>query len=509
MHIHQTFRGLQLPDYISQNWDITNWLCLKTKHIIFQAKQKQSGEENVFQIIAPADYPIPLWKRLSHIQSKYLLLPDNQRKIKTGYLLSYPTVTPLTKIIQKEGLSLSVILQIILDISKALETLHHASILHMDVSPNNIYLSEYGNFILGDFSESIPTKNNSSRKYHFAPKYACQKKEYFGTPGYSAPECIHGNPVEASDQYSLAMLCYVLCNNGLLPDHDSPVPEPAILQTDPDIGQEIFLAIRKSLAPEPSMRYKSISDFHNTIESIMQHITDRNSYYLQISDKSHRFFQLTTEQMMRQTPTKVSTGFFRFFYIPLVIFILLLVIQIPKHHTKPPDSLLIHDSVPTVTPVSEQNPTPTVKSPSNTELDLAGQDLSSLNDIMAKCSKISEIKTIYGENNQLEQLQELELFPSLRELYLSNNQIQNADNFRGLEHLYLLILSDNVCKDISGLSELQELNFLDLSGNHELSDIRPLTSCRNLKTLILSDTAVTESSIEQLQMVLPQCNIIY
>ena len=149
------FPSIQIPDNILKNWKITNWLCLKKAYIIFRAVHKQTEEVKIFQIISGCSFSKPIWTSLSCIHSNYLLLPDSQKSIKNGYLLSYSPATPLDSIIQKDGMNVKMILQLLLDISKALQKLHQADILHMDISPRNIYLSEHGDFMLGDFSESI------------------------------------------------------------------------------------------------------------------------------------------------------------------------------------------------------------------------------------------------------------------------------------------------------------------------------------------------------------------
>lgn len=492
------FTSIQIPDKILKNWKITNWLSLKKSHIIFRAVHRQTEEIRIFQIISKHSFSKPLWEALFCIRSDYLLLPDSQRNIKNGYLLSYAPAIPLDNIIQKDGMDIKMILQLLLDISKALQKLHQADILHMDVSPRNIYLSEYGHFMLGDFSESIQSKSMPTQKYHQT------------TSGYAAPEYSKGKPVAASDQYSLAMLAYVLLNDGFLPKDLHSLPEPSIIRSDPKFGQDVFSVIRKALSSESGLRYENISVFRETIQTLLSAISGTSNYYLHITDKSHSFFQLSTEQNINSPPPKAKG---KFFMIPAFLLFLIFIFFSGIHLQ---DKTKQKEIFPTETAlVQTDSKPPTETSPANIEtnctdeLDFADRNLSSLVEVMAECENPSLARIIYVENNHLKSVEELEFFSSLQELYLSNNQIQNTNGFQELTNLSVLILSDNLCTDLQGLSSLQQLNFLDLSGNRELSDISPLANCQNLNTLVLSDTAVMESSIKQLQAKLPECEILY
>ena len=245
---------------------------------------------------------------------------------------------------------------------------------------------------------------------------------------------------------------------------------------------------------------------------MLSHISDTNKYCLRITDTNHYFFQLSTEQDVDISPSKRKG---KPFIIPIFLLFLILILLLFSGIHLPNESKQKRNFSAEAIPVKQtNNPQPEVEPTTiganfSNELDFADRDLSSLTEVIAECDNPSLLQTIYGENNQLKSVEELQLFPSLKELYLSNNQIQNTDSFQELNNLSVLILSDNPCTDLTGLSTLQQLSFLDLSGNRELSDITPLASCQNLNTLILSDTAVTEFSIKQLQAELPECQILY
>ena len=99
--------------------------------------------------------------------------------------------------------------QIILDIAKALKTMHDKGIMHRDIKPNNIFLNHLdesqGQIVtkLGDFGCSIFIKDNTS--------------DSIGTILYAAPEILQNLPYnEKCDLWSLGVTLHELYF-GLLP----------------------------------------------------------------------------------------------------------------------------------------------------------------------------------------------------------------------------------------------------------------------------------------------------
>ena len=83
---------------------------------------------------------------------------------------------------------------------------HKLNIIHRDVKPENIFVSRFGDFKLGDFGiarEQIHTMSNMSKK---------------GTYSYMAPEIYKGEKYDSSvDIYSLGIVLYKLMNQNRLP----------------------------------------------------------------------------------------------------------------------------------------------------------------------------------------------------------------------------------------------------------------------------------------------------
>lgn len=109
-------------------------------------------------------------------------------------------------------------------ILNALQYMHRLKILHADIKPSNIFIDEYLNVMLADFSVSIPYKDSS-----FISQYSRRKlkvhgdniivleRNAIGTTEYMSPEILLGMPfhyksIEKIDVFSFGVLMYYLAS---------------------------------------------------------------------------------------------------------------------------------------------------------------------------------------------------------------------------------------------------------------------------------------------------------
>ncbi|MBO5410656.1 MAG: protein kinase [Clostridia bacterium] len=127
-------------------------------------------------------------------------------------LIRMELLTPLRSIIG-DGLSKEESIKLGIDICKALGIMHKHNIIHRDVKSENIFVSENGDYKLGDFGTARiieRTEDNRTKT---------------GTFLYMAPEVIKSEPYGAkADIYSLGILLYTLLNDGRFPFFP-PYPE--------------------------------------------------------------------------------------------------------------------------------------------------------------------------------------------------------------------------------------------------------------------------------------------
>ncbi len=157
----------------------------------------------------------------------------------TAYLqMPYVPGTTLIKLLERQGaLDAVQIRAFLLPLLDVLQYLHQHSVIHQDIKPSNIYLTEAGTPLLLDFGAARHAQAHAQRQ-------AQRQVQPLGSPGYAAPEQEAGYGASGpwTDIYGLAACLYRLISNRLpvpalqrleairqgLPDPLPPLePEPA------------------------------------------------------------------------------------------------------------------------------------------------------------------------------------------------------------------------------------------------------------------------------------------
>lgn len=160
------------------------------------------------------------------------------RKHKDGIgwdiLIRMELLTPLEAYMQNHPMKRKDVIQLGIDICKALERCGKYHIIHRDIKPGNIFVSEQGDFKLGDFGIARTIES------HDAVLELSQK----GTIPYMAPEVYKGSNYDFSvDLYSLGIVMYRLLNKDTLPFVPLPPSHPTF--------KDIELAKKKRLDGVP------------------------------------------------------------------------------------------------------------------------------------------------------------------------------------------------------------------------------------------------------------------
>ncbi len=135
-------------------------------------------------------------------------------KIEWDIFIRMELLTSLIDHISKNNIRKKDVIQLGIDICKALEICQKYNIIHRDIKPENIFVSATGQFKLGDFGIARQIEKTSS---------ALSKK---GTFTYIAPEVYKGEPYGSTvDIYSLGIVMYRLLNNNRTP-FMPPYPNP-------------------------------------------------------------------------------------------------------------------------------------------------------------------------------------------------------------------------------------------------------------------------------------------
>ena len=114
-------------------------------------------------------------------------------------------LTSLQQVLRERTLSEQEIIKLGKDISRALILCESKHIVHRDIKPVNIMVSQFGDYKLGDFGVSKIMDHTT-----FATA--------MGTPEYQAPEVVHMEKYgQSADIYSLGITLYWLLNNRKMP----------------------------------------------------------------------------------------------------------------------------------------------------------------------------------------------------------------------------------------------------------------------------------------------------
>jgi eukaryotic-like serine/threonine-protein kinase len=194
---------------------------------------------------------------LNHPNIVTILTAERQENVFFIVMEFVPGQTLEAVLAQDGALDLALALDYTCQICNAIDHAHRHGVLHRDLRPSNVLVTENGLLKVADFGTS-----------RFL-EIAAHGTTVIGSPPYMAPEQFRGQAVFASDIYSLGVTMYQMFT-GVLP-YDSP--SPADLdhlmrgelvtpprRKNPRIPRAIDEIVMKALAPDVHSRYQRASD---------------------------------------------------------------------------------------------------------------------------------------------------------------------------------------------------------------------------------------------------------
>jgi serine/threonine-protein kinase len=156
-------------------------------------------------------------------------------------------------------------------IADALAYAHQKGIIHRDVKPGNILITEGGQPMLTDFGIARLLDNEETQTLTGTGVGV-------GTPEYMAPEQGLGREVDGrADIYSLGIVFYELVTGQkpysadtpmaiILKQSTEPLPSPSAIQAG--IPEQVDKTLFKALAKKPEDRYLSMVEFESALEQV-------------------------------------------------------------------------------------------------------------------------------------------------------------------------------------------------------------------------------------------------
>lgn len=155
-------------------------------------------------------------------------------------------------------------------IAQALETAHRNNIIHRDIKPHNIIITEDGVAKVTDFGIAKAVSNSTITAFGTT----------IGSVHYFSPEHARGGATDAkSDLYSLGVVLYEMVTGRVPFDADTPVSvalkhmqekpvEPIIL--NPAIPESLNSLIMKAMQKDPNLRYSSATEMIEDFDKIIK-----------------------------------------------------------------------------------------------------------------------------------------------------------------------------------------------------------------------------------------------
>jgi serine/threonine protein kinase len=186
-------------------------------------------------------------------------------------VLEYVPGQTLAERIAKKPLKLEEALTIALQIAEAVAAAHEHDVIHRDLKPGNIKITQEGKVKVLDFGLAKVVGGESTDQ----KTTITEPGRVIGTPAYMSPEQARGKPTDKrSDIWSFGCILYEMLT-ATVPFKGETISDTLanILQTDPEwnalpatMPPNVLVLLRRCLEKEPRRRLRDIGDIAITLE---------------------------------------------------------------------------------------------------------------------------------------------------------------------------------------------------------------------------------------------------
>ncbi|MEZ4536745.1 MAG: serine/threonine-protein kinase [Cyanobacteriota/Melainabacteria group bacterium] len=417
-------------------------------------------------------------------------------------------------------LDLEECLSIVLDLAGALAHAHAKGIIHRDVKPANVMVTETDDItraVLMDFGIARLMEPDAE------DQSLTSSGELVGSPRYMSPEQGEsGKKVdERTDQYSLGCLIFEMLTGNVPLSGDTAFDTIKMRQTQEaprlsemslsEIPQALDDLVARLLAREPANRFASMKEVTTIAENLLDEIVSSANQGTNEEEKKEtpllNLWAPDIQELLRAKKIQLMLAG------TLALAALCLAGNIFFTSTKRSKQANVPLKTPTVG--AADMPILSPNDEKNTNKNNKEFDLRSLTDLktLSKAKDYQVIKIRNFPNLNLDDLAALAGHDNLIELYIRPNQyrFKSLANIAALKNLLFLEikgmpLEDRLLKDLSENKSLQALNVTDCGLT--AYSARHIKNIRNLKTLYVDDHLLDSPEFKQLSKELPDCTIL-
>jgi len=256
------------PHHVPDGYEVVQRLGAGQTAIVWLARVERGGQRVALKLPKPEALAQPVLRRMFENEVQITLKLQHANVVRafdgrpTGVgaflALEFCEGGTLDLLLLERGkLPLVQALALVRDVALGLEHAHDRSVLHRDVKPANVFLSDTGTAKLGDFGTGT-----------FSTETA---EERVGTAFYMAPEIFAGGAASVrSDVYSLGVLAYEVLSgkrpflgdsyDALMVAHMTALPRD-LRQHRPDIGTQVSKVVMRAMSRDASKRYQDVRAF--------------------------------------------------------------------------------------------------------------------------------------------------------------------------------------------------------------------------------------------------------
>lgn len=188
------------------------------------------------------------------------------------FSMEYVEGKPVTEYCNRHSCTIEEKLSLFVDICSAVQHAHQNLVVHRDLKPGNILITDSGIVKLLDFGIAKLLD-------HTIHNVALESRQPMLTPEYAAPEQFKNKPVTtATDIYSLGVLLYELLTGHLPYKWESK--DPALIESavcdqppvKPNLNGDLDAILLKALQKVPHKRFMTVEQFSDDIQRHLRHM---------------------------------------------------------------------------------------------------------------------------------------------------------------------------------------------------------------------------------------------